>query len=142
MPTSFVTTRDIPATPAAVFAAMTTPARLARWWGPAGFSNTFHVCDVRPAGQWSFVMHGPDGRDYTNENRFEVVEPEARLVIRHDCEPLFRLTLELAPVAGGTRLTWTQAFDDAEVARRVEAICVPANEQNLDRLTAEVLQAG
>ena len=32
-----------------------------------------------------------------------------------------------------------QAFDDAEVARRVEHVVVPSNEQNLDRLSAEVL---
>lgn len=139
--TTFATTRDIPAPPAVVFAAMTTPERLARWWGPAGFTNTFSVCEIRPGGRWSFVMHGPDGKDYANENRFEVVEPPSRLVIRHACEPLFRLTLALSAVAGGTRVAWTQAFDDAEVARRVEAICVPANEQNLDRLTAEVLGA-
>ncbi len=41
---TFETTRDIPATAADVFAAMTDPERLARWWGPAGLTNTFSPC--------------------------------------------------------------------------------------------------
>jgi hypothetical protein len=32
----------IPARPSEVFAAMSDPARVARWWGPAGFTNTMH----------------------------------------------------------------------------------------------------
>ena len=48
--------------------------------------------DVRPGGQWRFVMHGPDGRDYQNLITFlEVVQP-ARLVYKHggekDLEPV------------------------------------------------------
>jgi uncharacterized protein YndB with AHSA1/START domain len=30
---TFTNTRTLPATPEAVFAALTTPERLARWWG-------------------------------------------------------------------------------------------------------------
>jgi hypothetical protein len=33
-----------------------------------------------------------------------------------------------------------QIFDDAAVAKRIAKIVVPANEQNLDRLSAEVLR--
>ncbi|WP_197970757.1 hypothetical protein [Denitratisoma oestradiolicum] len=33
---------------------------------------------------------------------------------------------------------WEQAFADASVASAVRPIVVPANEQNLDRLSAEV----
>ena len=28
------------------------PARIARWWGPAGFTNTIHTFDFRPGGEW------------------------------------------------------------------------------------------
>jgi uncharacterized protein YndB with AHSA1/START domain len=41
---------------------------LSRWWGPAGFTNTFEVCEFKKGGRWSFVMHGPDGRNYPNES--------------------------------------------------------------------------
>ncbi len=122
-----------------VFAAFD-PERLARWWGPAGFTNTFQVCEFKPGGRWSFIMHGPDGANYPNECVFAVIEPPRKVVIHHVVEPKFHLTIKLAPTAEGTTVFWAQAFEDSEVARRVEPIVVPANEQNLDRLTAEVLR--
>ena len=137
--TTFRSTRDIPAPPAEVFAAIADPARLARWWGPAGFTNTFDVCEFRPGGRWSFTMHGPDGKNYPNENVFAEIEPPTKVVVQHVSEPKFRLTISLAPSpAGGTTLTWAQTFENAELGRRLEPIVAPANEQNLDRLTAEV----
>lgn len=36
-------------------------------------------------------------------------------------------------------VSWLQEFDDAEVAKRIAKIVVPANEQNLDKLAAELL---
>lgn len=137
---TFTTSRDIPAAPAEVFAAIATPERLARWWGPAGFRNTFAVCEFRPGGRWSFVMHGPDGAHYQNDSLFAEIEAPTRVVIQHLSEPTFRLTITLTATAAGTRVAWVQALDSAEVAKRVQHIVIPANEQNLDRLTAEVLR--
>lgn len=137
---TFSTSRDIPATTEQVFAAISDPERLARWWGPAGFTNTFHVCDFRSGGTWSFVMQGPDGSHYPNESVFEQVQAPQTVVVRHVSEPTFRLSIALTPSATGTLVSWQQAFDHDEVARRVEHIVVPANEQNLDRLSAEVLR--
>ena len=137
----FTTSRDLPASPAQVFAAISTPERLARWWGPAGFTNTFTVCDFQPGGRWSFVMHGPDGAAYANENVFAEIEAPTRVVIRHVCEPLFSLTLRLEAIATGTRVSWEQVLDNPAFAEQMGHIIVPANEQNLDRLTAEVLRA-
>ena len=54
----------IPATPARVFAALCDPQRVARWWGPDGFSNTIHRFDFEPGGSWLLTMHGPDGTDF------------------------------------------------------------------------------
>ena len=63
---AFTAAREIPATPEEIFAAFSDPVRLARWWGPAGFTNTFTICEFKPGGQWSFTMHGPDGTNYPN----------------------------------------------------------------------------
>ena len=132
------TSREISATVEQVFAAISDPQRLARWWGPAGFTNTFSVCEFKNGGRWSFVMHGPDGHNYPNESVFADIEPPHKIVIQHVVEPVFRLTIALAASAAGTRVSWSQAFESAEVASRIEHIVVPANEQNLDRLAAEV----
>ena len=138
--TTFNASREIPASMDRVVAAMSDPERLARWWGPAGFTNTFKVCEFTNGGRWSFVMHGPDGRSYPNENVFAEIEPPRKVVIRHDSEPQYRLIIALTPSAVGTVVSWAQAFTSSEVARRIEHIVVPANEQNLDRLLVEVLR--
>lgn len=138
--TTFTTSREIPASVEQVFAVLSNPQRLARWWGPAGFSNTFSVCEFKNGGRWSFVMHGPDGSNYPNESVFAEIETPRKVVVQHISEPKFRLTIALAPSATGTVVSWVQAFERAEIASRVEHIVVPANEQNLDRLSAEVLR--
>lgn len=54
--------------------------------------------------------------------------------------PAFHLTIELEPVPDGVRVIWSQRFEDAGLAERMAPIVIPTNEQNLDRLTAEVLR--
>lgn len=133
-----ISSRTFPLPRSAVFAAWTDPARLARWWGPAGFRNTFAVCEPRSGGAWRFTMHGPDGKDYANESVFtEVVAPE-RIVIDHVCPPRFTLTATFAEAAGRTTLTWRMRFESAAVCAALRPICVPANEQNFDRLEADL----
>jgi hypothetical protein len=83
-------------------------------------------------------MHGPNGANYPNENTFAEIESPRRVVVQHVSEPRFRLTIGLAPSPGGTVVTWEQTFESSETAKRVEPIVVPANEENLDRLMAEV----
>ena len=138
---AFISSREIAATPDAVFAAFVDSARLAVWWGPAGFSNTFSVCEFKPAGRWVYVMHGPGGKNYPNESVFAEVEPNKKVVIQHVSQPRYRLTITLESTQqGGTRVGWNQEFEDPRVANGIEHIVVPANEQNLDRLSAEVLR--
>ena len=136
--TTFNTSLEIPATAEQVFSAISHPERLARWWGPAGFTNTFNFCDFKNGGSWSLIMHGPDGRNYPNENVFAEIEPLRQIIIQHASEPKYRLAIVLTPSAAGTVVSWSQTFDSSEVARRIEHLVVPANEQNLERLSDEV----
>ena len=140
--TTFRTSREIPATVDQVFAAFSQPERLARWWGPSGFTNTFSVCEFKQGGRWSYIMHGPDGRTYPNESVFAEIESPKKIVIQHVSEPKFLLTITLASSAVGTVVSWSGVFENAEVASRMEPIIVPANEQNLDRLSVEVMHKG
>lgn len=135
------TERTLPYAPEAVYAAFASGPTLASWWGPEGFTNTFEVFDFVEGGRWVFTMHGPDGKDYANTSFFAALQPATLVVIRHDCPPLFTLTVRLTPVDGGTRLSWEQAFDDAATAQAVKARVGPANEQNIDRLTLALARA-
>ncbi|MEN9353448.1 MAG: hypothetical protein RL318_773 [Fibrobacterota bacterium] len=135
---NFRNERFLEATPAAVFAAHSNPARLARWWGPEGFSNTFDVFEFTPGGKWIFTMHGPDGKDYPNESLFGAIEENARIQINHVCEPRFVLDIRLHPEGTGTRVEWLATFENEAFAKAMESFLMTANEQNLDRLAAEV----
>ncbi len=123
----------------AVFAAFRDPARLAQWWGPAGFTSTIHEFDLRPGGRFHLTMHGPDGANYENEKIFvEVVEPE-RVVFRH-LQPMHDFTMAITwqEESGGTRLTWEMSFEDGADGEKLRDFLLKANEENFDRLAAHL----
>jgi len=137
---TLATERLLSAPPERVWLALADPAQLARWWGPAGFTNEVERCEFREGGDWHFTMVGPDGQRYWNECRFDQLLPGRRAVIRHVNAPPFALTVTLSAEPGGTRVGWAQRFDTPELARALAGVCVPANEQNLDRLAALLAQ--
>lgn len=83
-------------------------------------------------------MHGPDGKDYPNESRFTRIEADKVFEIEHFAGHHFLLTIELQAKAGGTEVKWRQAFDTVEHYQRIADFVASANEQNLERLAAEV----
>ena len=134
----FVHSRLIDAPRERVFRAFRDPVHLARWWGPKGFTSTFHEFDLRPGGAWRFVMHGPDGANYPNESVFvELVAPE-QVVFDHISSHHFRMTITFAAQGTRTMVGWRQVFDTAAERQRIAKVVIEANEQNLDRLAAEV----
>jgi len=132
------TRRVLSAPPHAVFSAFQAPERLARWWGPAGFTNTFRVFEFHSGGRWIFDMQGPTGINYPNESRFREIQSPSRIVIEHLAKPWYRLTISIREETTHTLLTWDQEFESPEVADRFRPLCTPANEQNLDRLEVEL----
>jgi uncharacterized protein YndB with AHSA1/START domain len=136
------TERLLPADARTVFASFQQPDRLARWWGPAGFTNTFERFEFSPGGRWVFVMHGPNGTSYPNESVFREIEPDARIVIEHVVKPWYRLTVTLTPRGDETRLAWVQEFESPEMAARMRRLSETANEENLDRLQSLLAAEG
>ena len=129
-----VTTRVFDAPRALVWRSWSDPEQLKRWWGPRGFTNTFHVFEFRPGGAWRFVMHGPNGTDYPNECMFvEIAEPE-RIVLDHLSAPRFRLTAKFDEVGEQTKLTFRQLFDTKQTYESIKRLATLGNEQNLDKL--------
>ena len=135
---TFTASREILATPEQVFAAFTDPVRHARWWGPDGFTNTFKSREFKAGGRWIFTMHGPKGQNFPNESVFEEVSP-TKIVIRHESGPQYRLIIGLEKSQAGTLVSWSQTFDKLEIAENIEKLVIPANDQNLERLSSEVL---
>lgn len=133
-----MSSRDLAFSREQVFAAFSNPERLARWWGPAGFRNTFHQFEFKPGGQWVFTMHGPDGTNYENRSVFRTVSPD-KIVFDHVCDPLFQMTITLSELPnGGTRMIWRMAFDTVDLRDKIARFAKDANEQNCDRLAEEL----
>ena len=131
-----VTTRIMKTPRETVFGAWTDPEKLKRWWGPNGFTNTFNLFEPKPGGKWSFVMHGPDGKNYPNESVFiEVVKPE-RIILHHLSAPFFQLTVIFDDLAGRTKISFRMLFENVAVCEAVKSIVHDGNEQNFDRLEA------
>lgn len=134
MERAHVAQRTLDAPCATVFGAFRNPEQLARWWGPKGFSNSFEEFDFRKGGVWRFTMHGPDGKDYSNESRFIDIVENKRVVIEHLSDHHFILTVTFTALGNATSLTWKQLFDTAHHYREIADFVSQANEQNLDRL--------
>ncbi len=123
-----------------VFKAWTDPKRVARWWGPQGFTNPVCELDARPGGAIRIHMRGPDGTVYPMTGVYqEVVEPE-RIVFTSAAldekgHPMFevlttvtfaeqggktkqilrarviRRTAQAAPYLAGMEAGWTQSLE-------------------------------
>lgn len=108
-------TRVIRASPERVFDAWTDPSKIARWFGPDGYTTTTHEFDLRPGGLWLHTMRGPDGTDYQNRIEFVEVERPRRLVYDHHSTPRFRTTVAFEPEGDGqTRMSFRMVFADAD----------------------------
>ncbi|MFA6134863.1 MAG: SRPBCC family protein [Phycisphaerae bacterium] len=138
-PGEIVSTRVFASAREELFGAFSDPQQLASWWGPKGFTNTFHQFDFHPGGAWRFNMMGPDGTAFEMDHQFtEIVRPE-RIVVRHIQQAHdFTLTMSFVAQDGATKLTWRMRFDDPAECGRVRAFVIPANEQNFDRLAAHL----
>lgn len=129
-----LTTREFEVPREKVYEAWTDPEKLARWWGPLGFTNTFHEFDFRPGGSWHFIMHGPNGADYPNHIVFEEIVPLERIVFEHIPVPEFRVTAIFEELDGRTRITYRQFFKKPKEFELVKSIGLEGNEQLFDRL--------
>lgn len=122
-----------------VFRAWTDPQHVARWWGPNGFTITTHSMDVRPGGEWRFVMHGPDGTDYPNHITYrEVVRPE-RLAYAHGDGTREHFQVEITfeeEAERRTRVTMRSVFPTAEARDYVVRVvgAIEGGKQTMARL--------
>lgn len=121
--------------PDQLWEAWSNPNLLKSWWGPKGFTNTFHQFDFQTGGKWEFTMHSPDGVDFLNHHVFVEIDPKKKLVFDH-IEPVhkFRVTATLDQNGHQTFLTFKMTFDDVAECQRVKKFIEEANEQNFDRL--------
>jgi len=140
-----VIVRTLDAPRSLVYRAWTDPKHLIKWWGPNGFTNTFHEISIKPGGIWRFTMHGPDGTDFPNLIRFtEVIEAE-RLEYEHgsgeeDDPAKFNFMVTFEDMGAKTRLTLRSIFPSAAIRDMVirEYGALEGGNQTIDRLEQEL----
>lgn len=133
-------TRIFDAPRALVWRAFTDPDHLKHWWGPNGFTCTFHEFDLRPGGAWRFIMHGPDGTDYKNDNVFVTIDWMERIVFDHVSFPKHSVTMRFEDAGGKTKLVFKQLFESLDDFEKIKLISMPGLTQTLDRLAAHLPQ--
>ncbi len=134
-----VTTRMLQANRESVFRAWTDPAILQRWWGPSGFTNTFHEFNPVPGGKWKFIMHGPEKGNYPNECVFLRVETPSLISWDRISQPHFRVVTTFEEVTGDqTILTFRMQFSSKEGCDKIRPFATGKNEENFDKLEVEL----
>jgi len=130
-----VTTRVFNAPRELVFEAWTNPEHLKVWWGPKGFTNTFHVFDFRVGGKWEFTMHGPDKGHYPNACTFAVIQEPELLVWDRQSKPIFQVEVVFEKISENqTKVIFRQKFKTVEECNKLRPYVPEKNEENMDRL--------
>jgi uncharacterized protein YndB with AHSA1/START domain len=71
--------RVLPAAPSVVFDAFSDSSKLARWWGPQGFTNRSVEFQPRPGDRYRIEMQPPDASAFHLSGVFHEVDPPSRL---------------------------------------------------------------
>ena len=125
-----------------VFEAFTEVRHLSRWWGPEGFTTTTLSFEFGVGGEWDFVMHGPDGTDYTEWITWTEIAPPERIALQHGesrGDPnAFESVLTFEPDGTTTRIGMRTVFPTKEL--REEAVekyhAIEGGRQTLSKLAA------
>lgn len=122
-----------------LFSAWSKPEHLKNWWGPKGFTNTFHEFDFREGGKWDFTMHGPDKGNYHNECEFIKIQQPDLIAWKRHSKPLFHVVFTFEEVsAHQTKLVFKMIFDTAAECAKLKGFVPEKNEENFDRLENEL----
>jgi uncharacterized protein YndB with AHSA1/START domain len=117
--------RVLPAPPPVVFAAFSDPNRLARWWGPEGFTVPSPDFDPRVGEAYRIEMQPPEGDPFHLAGEFREVDPPARLAFTFEWDPPdpddveTLVVLDFQETGGSTEVAFTQGEFKTEERREL-----------------------
>lgn len=122
-----------------VFKAWSNPEHLINWWGPKGFTNTFHVFDFREGGKWTFTMHGPEQGNYENDVEFIKIDKPNLIAWKRYSKPLFQILTTFEAISENeTKVVFKMLFETVEECQKLKPYVVDKNEENFDKLEVEL----
>jgi uncharacterized protein YndB with AHSA1/START domain len=108
--TEVVLRRSFAAPRRLVFAAMTQPEHVKRWYGLRSMELVVCEIDLRVGGKWRYVLKGPDGSEHGFTGLYREITPPERLVSTENYEAMMPghelvVTATYEEVEGRTALT-------------------------------------
>ena len=135
---SLTIVRRIKAPPAKIYAALTRPDLISRWWGDGGPVLTAEI-DPRVGGSFRIAFQALNGETHECSGDYRQVETDRRLVFSWSWistpERVSEVDIALKAIPEGTEMTLTHAQFFDEAARDLHS---QGWEYGLDRLTALV----
>ena len=123
--------RQTDVSPAQLWKAWTSPEHVAKWFAPRPWTTTECEMDLRPGGQFKFVMRSPEGQLYPNVGCFLEIVPNQRLVwtdallpgYRPAPEPFFTaVVLFESDGKGGSKYTAIAMHRDEDIRKKHEGM--------------------
>ncbi|NJL39498.1 MAG: hypothetical protein HC840_10310 [Leptolyngbyaceae cyanobacterium RM2_2_4] len=111
-----VITRIVDAPRELVFKAWTETKHIEQWFGPKGFTTRVVENDLRPGGQWCYIMVGPDGKEYPSKGVFREIVPLERVVATDEFGEGIEEVLDIDLPQG---MVTTTTFEDLEGKTRL-----------------------
>jgi len=144
-PSELIIRRVVNSPRAQVWKAWSDPARIIKWWGPNGFTNTFDEFNFKTGGTWKLTMYGPDGKNYPDTILFdEIKEPES-IIYTHDVSEFldlksFRTVVTFEAFNKKTMVTLKTIFASKEECekQKIEVGAEEGGNQTLGRLADDV----
>lgn len=112
-----------------VWAAYTEPRHVPKWWGPGGPDTIVESMDVRPGGEWRWVVRQGDDEYGFHGKYVEVVPPE-KLV--------YTFVMESMP----EELTYALTFDEVDGKTRLTSRTLFASKDHRDGVLSFGMEAG
>ena len=79
-----VITRVFDAPPTLVYKVWTEPEHIKNWWGPGPFTAPRAEVDLRPGGEYMFVMRSPEGMEFPVAGKYIEIVTNEKLVYTDD----------------------------------------------------------
>lgn len=134
-----VTTRILNFPQELVFKAWSHPEHLKNWWGPKGFTNTFHEFDFREGGKWVFTMHGPERGNFENDVEFIKIDRPNLIAWKRHSKPLFQILTTFEAISENqTKVVFKMLFETEAECQKLKQYVVDKNEENFDKLEVEL----